>query len=258
MAFFDFLKKKKEIKLICFDLDNTLERYRVAETETEAHLAEKIFSDIKKLSKKVNIQPIDILRKFTEIKHSHMHHEIDPKKFSRDLWFKETFETLQINDKTKINLIKNSEKYEKYYWNYLTPRLSLFPNSANLLEGLKQTKKYKLALLTDSDGKKEFKLQRIKFLEIEKYFDYVITTDVTGENKPSMKNFEYLLKISCLEGKNCMMVGDHPDVDLINAKKLAFTTVWTKESLNTDVHYNYVDFEIHDIIEVLDVLKKLE
>ncbi len=263
MGFFDFFKinRKKEINLICFDLDNTLEDYGAAESETEAHVAEFINKKIKIISKKkkTSIRAIDILNIFNEVKHLHLHHALKPEEFSRALWLKKTIEKLNIDEKIKNKFLnqKELEKLEKYYWDYMTPRLKLFPNSAKLLDELKKTGKYKLALLTDSDGKKEFKIHRINFLDLEKYFDYIITTDITGINKPAIENFEYLLKISSVEGKNCMMVGDHPEVDLINAKKMNFSTVWTKEHIKTDQHLNYVDYEINDIIEVLDVLKKL-
>lgn len=266
MGFFNFFKKRREIKLICFDLDNTLEDYGSAESEIEAHIAEIIHKKIKALfnskskNKQLSVRPIHVLNTFNEVKHHHIHHSLKPEFFSRGLWLKETIEQLNIDQKIKNRLTaqKEIDKLEKYYWGYLTPKLKLFPKSAKLLEELKKSGKYKLALLTDSDGKKEFKMQRIRFLDLGKYFDYVITTDITGLNKPAIENFEYLIKVSGVDGKNCMMVGDHPEVDLINAKQLNFSTIWTKQHINTDQHLNYVDCEIHDIIEVLDVLKKLE
>ena len=47
MSIFNLFKKKREIKLICFDLDNTLEKFRDAESETEVHIAEKLHKEIK-------------------------------------------------------------------------------------------------------------------------------------------------------------------------------------------------------------------
>jgi putative hydrolase of the HAD superfamily len=100
-------------------------------------------------------------------------------------------------------------------------------------------------------------MSRIKALDLEKYFDYIITTDDTSKNKPSVENWEYLLKLSGLRGEDCMMVGDHPEVDLISAKKLGFLTVWNKEHINNDQHYRFVDYEISEIGQLLAILKKL-
>lgn len=232
---------KKKIKLICFDLDNTLCDYGTAEAETEAYIAQLIADKIEAKS------PIDVLRAFNAVKASHMHHDEDPLKFSRALWLEETVR--KLGSKKKIDYAR----LETLYWDHLAMRAVLFSNSKDTLDSLKR--RFKLALLTDSDGRREIKINRLKALGIDSYFDYIITTDDTGKNKPCKENWEYLLKVSGLEGKQCMMVGDHPDVDLIAAKSLGFTTVWTKQHLPSDVHFQYVDYEIKDIGEILKIAR---
>ncbi|MGV8151074.1 MAG: HAD family hydrolase [Candidatus Woesearchaeota archaeon] len=227
--------------MICFDLDNTLCNYGSAEAEAEAHIASI-------LSKEVHKREIDILRAFTLVKNKYLHHDINPDNFSRALWVEEALKNIGV----KIRF--DSKKIEQEYWNYLTPRMKLFANTLSTLDKLK--KRYKLACITDSDGNRGIKMSRIKYLGLEKYFDYIITTDDTCENKPSIKNWEYLLEISRTKGEECMMIGDHPDVDLFNAKKLGFTTVWTKEYLGSDIHFRYVDHEIRDIAELLEIVEK--
>jgi putative hydrolase of the HAD superfamily len=206
------------------------------------------------LSKKTHKKVIDVVRAYNEVKNSHMHHDLDPKKFSRRLWFEETLHRLDVKNglKKKIDL----QKLEKYYWDYLIPRMKLFPNTIKVLESLKNSGKYKIACLTDSDGDRNIKVARLKYFDVEKYFDYIITTDDTGKNKPSIENWEYLIKISGIPGRECMMIGDHPEVDLINAKKMGLVTVWTKEHIPVEVHFKYVDYEIKDIGELLSILKE--
>ncbi|MEM4711087.1 MAG: HAD family hydrolase [Candidatus Woesearchaeota archaeon] len=227
--------------MICFDLDNTLANYGLAESETEVYMAEKV-------SNIVGVKKVDFLRAFFQIKKKYLHKDLNPAFFSRALWFKETFELLNIRGNV------NFKELEKNYWEYLTPRVTLFPKTLEVLNLLKG--KYKLACLTDSDGEKSIKIERLKRLKIENYFDYVITTDDTGKNKPAAENWEYLLKISGLKGKECMMVGDHPEVDLLNAKRKGFITVWSKEYIYSDIHLKYVDYEIKDIGELLNIIKK--
>lgn len=241
---FKFLKKKK-LKLICFDIDNTLVDYGMAESEAEAHISELI-------AKATGKKTIDVLRAFNDVKNMYMHHDMDPKSFSRKLWVEKTLSIMNI--KKKIDMAR----IEEAYWNHLIPRMKLFPNSLHVLESLKSSGKYKIACLTDSDGDKKIKIRRLKHLGIEKYFDYTITTDDTGVNKPSIENWEYLLNISGLKGDECIMVGDHPEIDLVNAKKLGFITIWTKEHIPVDMHVKYVDYEINDIGEMLDILKKYD
>jgi len=255
----------KEVKLVCFDIDNTLCDFGSAESETEAYMAEIIAKDIKKLQSKVkrkikhSCSSVTILKIFNDIKNSHMHHDLEPEEFSRNLWFKETIEHLDNDTNLGISmntLIKNSDMYEKKYWDYLISKAKLFPNTLSTLDSLR-SKGLKLATITDSDGKREIKINRIKALGLDKYFDYVITTDDTGLNKPAIENWQHLIKISGLKSSECIMIGDHPDIDLVNAKKLGFVTVWTKEHLNMDLHHKYVDYEIKDIKEVIDIVEKI-
>ncbi|HIH31403.1 TPA: hypothetical protein HA235_01725 [Candidatus Woesearchaeota archaeon] len=53
-----------------------------------------------------------------------------------------------------------------------------------------------------------------------------------------------------------MIVGDYPEIDLVNAKKFGFITVWSKQLIYTEIHLKYVDHEIKDIKELLDIVKK--
>jgi len=272
---------KKEVKLVCFDLDNTLYDYNSAEAVTEVNIAKLIEKDVltfmsqgntKKNGKRkssrgivqkknISSSPISIqtiLKMFNDAKISHRRLDGVPEDFSRDLWFREMFEQIDLNTNLGISmnsLMKNSPLYEKKYWDDILKNAKLFPATMNVLKSLKD-KNFKLALLTDSDGKKEIKMERIKKLGLDKYFDYVITSDDTGKNKPAKENWDYLLKVSGLKANECIMVGDHPEIDLITAKKLGFITVWTKECLNMDLHQRYVDYEIHDIGEVVDVVDK--
>lgn len=238
---FNFLRRQK-LKLICFDLDNTLYDFGSAEAETEAHISEI-------LSKKIGKRTIDILRVFNEVKKSHLHIDRLPEMYSRRLWIEETLN--RLNKKMKFSYVK---KIEEEYWKYLAKRIKLFPETLHVLASLR--KKYKIACISDSDGIKRIKMERIKALGLDKYFDFFITTDDTGKNKPAIENWEHLLKISGFSGRECMMVGDHPDMDLLCAKNLGFVTVWTKEHIPTTIHFKYVDYSIKNIGEVLKIVEK--
>ncbi|GIU69975.1 MAG: 2-haloalkanoic acid dehalogenase [Candidatus Woesearchaeota archaeon] len=237
---------KKRLKLICFDIDNTLINYGTAESDAEVHISEL-------LSKKLRVKTIDVLRAFTKIKNRFMHKDTDPKSCSRKMWVEKTLELLNVKEELKKKI--NTAFIEKEYWDYLINHSSLFPNTLKVLDFLKSSGKYKIACLTDSDGDKEIKLKRLKHFNIYEYFDYIITTDDTGKNKPSIENWDYVLRISGLKGSECMMVGDHPEIDLINAKAKGFTTVWTKEYIKSDSHFKYVDYEINEIGELLKIIR---
>jgi len=259
---------RKSIKMVCFDIDNTLCDYLGAEAQTEAYIVDVILKDIRKLQSKSKsknkslngaISKFTLLRMLTDIKNSHVHKDLQPQKYSRELWFNELFEKadLEMNLGVSVNsLIIKSKSYEDMYWKYFNSKLKNYPNALSTLETLK-SKGLKLASVSDSDGKDGIKIGRIKLLGLDKYFDYNVTSDDTGENKPSVLNWEKVLSLSGLKGKDCMMIGDHPDIDLATAKKLGFTTVWTKEGIAMDLHYRFVDHEIKDIQEIVSIIEKL-
>ncbi|MGV8141475.1 MAG: HAD family hydrolase [Candidatus Woesearchaeota archaeon] len=266
-----FWFSKKEVKLICFDMDDTLCDSKPAETDAEVYLLEMVAKDIKKmqsenkrLGKKRlagmgSCSAFALMSIFNDVKKSHLHTDPDPESFSRARWLRETFERVDADYDLGISintLIKDADIYERKYWDCFNKKVKLYPNTLSTLEYLR-SKKLKLAMLTDSDGKKGFKAERISNMDLGKYFDYILITDDTGKNKPSVENWEILLKSADLKANQCMMVGDHPNVDLVSAKKLGFITVWTKESLKNDAHIDYVDYEISDIKEVTSIVDKI-
>jgi HAD superfamily hydrolase (TIGR01509 family) len=270
-----FWSSKRDIKLVCFDLDNTLYNFGDAEAQTEANIAKILERDIHKLALKDrhknrrtgksllnnSLSASTILGMLNDIKKLHWHCDGTgiPEDFSRSLWFKELFDNIDLNTNLGISinsLMKNADAYEKIYWDYLDEKIVFFPNTIKTLKTLRDMG-LKVAMFTDSDGKKQIKIDRIKKAGLEKYFDYILTSDDTGKNKPAAVNWEQLLKISNLKAKECIMVGDHPELDLITAKKLGFITIWTKEFFNTGIHWKYVDHEIHDIGEIVEIVKKI-
>jgi HAD superfamily hydrolase (TIGR01509 family) len=262
---FSFLKK--DIKMACFDIDNTLCDFASAETVTEVYMSEIIADDIMKLQSKAKknriiqnpCSALTILKVFTEVKNNHLYSDLKPQTYSRLLWFKETIQ--RLDDTTNLDISINAlnlnvESYEKIYWEEIIKKCKNYPNTISVLTFLK-SKGIKLSTITDSDGKRGMKDSRIKKLGLDKYFDYIITGDDIGLNKPAVENWNKLLEVSKLNAKQCIMVGDHPDIDLITAKKLGFITIWTKQNINTDLHQKYVDYEIHDIKEVVDIVEKI-
>ncbi len=270
-----FFLFRKKIRLVCFDMDNTLYDFNTPEAEAEVYMSKVILKDIHSLMKQPQksgrsrtkkskpnssslISEITLLRVYNDVKKLHVHHEVEPQKFSRELWYKEALERLDSETSLGISinsLMQKCSEYEKKYWDYLSTRLTVSKEALNTLEDLR-AKGLKIASITDSDGKPEIKIGRIKSLGLDKYFDYIITTDDTGKNKPAVENWQYLLKISGLKPQECLMVGDHPEVDLAAAKRCGLITSWTKQYVNTDLHWDYVNYEIHSISEIVDIVKK--
>ncbi|MFH1072793.1 MAG: HAD family hydrolase [Nanoarchaeota archaeon] len=233
-----------KVTTVIFDYDNTLEEWLPYEAEVDVLIA-------KKLAKKYKISERDFLREFNTIKKARLHQKASPEEYSRILWITETLARLDIKgDYTYI------DEVVEYYWKMIMKKTKLFPNSKKVLETLKK-KKYTLVLLSDSDGHRGIKVERVKKIGIHKYFDLVFTSDDSGVNKPDKKNYEMICQKLGVQPRECMMVGDVPMKDLSSPKKMGMTTVWFQGTLPTMTTYPYVDYTITDIIELLDILEKI-
>ena len=230
------------IRAVVFDFDNTLEEWIPYEHEVDRKLAEKIEHE-------QGIPADDFIKVWDNIKLSYLKSHSIPQDYSRDSWLNEAF--------AHFNKEVDVDAYVKYYWDELVSRIKPFPGVLEVLQQL--SGKYKLGILSDSDGGRHWKLLRIKKLGIMPYFDAIVTSDDVGANKPHPRMFMHVCQELEVSPEECLMVGDKPPIDLSMAKHLGFTTVWMRQGLTEearDVRYPYVDNVIDDIKELLGLLNE--
>jgi putative hydrolase of the HAD superfamily len=110
------------------------------------------------------------------------------------------------------------------------PNISLPKESKEILDRL--SPEYALALLTD--GFLPAQKLKVKALEIEGYFEYIIYTEELGREfwKPSPEGFKQLLKKIKQRPEKCVYVADNAEKDFIAPNKLGFTTIQLVGSTN--------------------------
>ncbi len=247
--------RKLKLKAVLFDFDDTLEVWQGVNSYAEMEIA-------KAAEQAIGISRREFYNSFFAVKKGFEKKAITPRDYNRLVWVKETLKKFGVAD----NIL--AKKLEGIYWQYVNSKARLFPNTIKALE-LARSLGLKLAIVTDSDGRREIKEQRINRLNIKGYFDAIISSDYTGKNKPDKLNYELVMKKLSVRPENCLMVGDKAFVDLSTAKSLGMATALTKEKLsyikNKELreHYDegngsgYADFVINDIIELKDILRKL-
>ncbi|RJQ15503.1 HAD family hydrolase [Candidatus Woesearchaeota archaeon] len=229
------------IKVVIFDFDNTIEQWIVPEAEVDIVMSEKI-------AKKYGLHPTLFRSAYNDVKNK-LRGGKYPSVHDRYNWYRGALAQFKI-----IAEDKQLTAWTEEYWKEITKRVSLFPGVSELLSELR--KKYKLAILTDSDGKKEYKMMRIKKLKVDKMVDGVFTTDDTGFNKPDPRIYQLIMKTFNVKPDECIMVGDDPSSDLLGAKRLGMKTIWTKQSIHVSSHHAFIDYEITDIKEVAKILNE--
>ena len=85
-------------------------------------------------------------------------------------------------------------------------------------------------------------------------FEYIVTSEVSGENKPSDKGFRYILEKTKLPAAAHLMIGDRPAVDLDPAQKIGMKTcfiTWDKSEQIKHTKYDEVVEEVYEISSLL-------
>ncbi len=122
---------------------------------------------------------------------------------------------------------------------------------------LKHLRKMRLKLAIVSDAPRLRAWLRLVELGIHNYFDVVVCFEDTGNYKHTGLPFKKALRLLKLTPKECLMVGDWPERDMVGAGKLGIRTIFAKYGATKDVKNSGADFEIETIKGVLTVVKKL-
>ncbi|HII72655.1 TPA: HAD-IA family hydrolase [Candidatus Woesearchaeota archaeon] len=233
-------------KVIIFDLDGTLEDFDRGKFNAYEKLAEVFL-------KKYGLYPDTTVRILEDIDHENVIRGIggNPESFDRRKWFPEFFRRAGLKvSKAEI------DEYVRLYWKHTNEGAALLPGAKQAVAELR--KRYHVVMMSDSDGPKPIKIERVRMLGMEKSFDYIITGDDVGQNKPSRKMYEKVFKRFGVKGRDCVMIGDKPWADLVLAKELGMKTIWMRHGPwgNDGKQYDYVDHSINDLNDLCGLLEK--
>jgi len=126
-----------------------------------------------------------------------------------------------------------------------------FPNLKKMLEGLK-SQNLLLGMITNGFG--QFQMDNMKSLQIEKYFDVILVSEWEGIKKPDPRIFNKALNILNVQPNEAIFVGDHPENDVLAAKKVGMKGIWKK-----DLHWRNAeaDYIVDDLGELPFIIEKL-
>ena len=98
---------------------------------------------------------------------------------------------------------------------------------------------------------------RLANLNLQHYFDPVITHDDTGYNKPHPAPFRKVLESLGLSAEQVMMVGDWPERDIEGARQLGLHTALAAYGSTMDTANHRADHELVDLRSLPMVLQTL-
>lgn len=230
------------IKAVIFDLDETLiDAHKGLKNSHEA-VAEKLCEYLP--CKEGGLKKKSILKNLKEVD-DQMNFE---RKYDRDSWWPKFIVKLGFD--TELDRAQIEELTRVYWKNYAEAAVP-YPDAGPILRYL-QEKGYQLGLITDFDGPKISKRDRIYPLDIADFFEAIVVGgEDTPKPKPDPKPFELVASKLEVEPGECVMVGDKPFTDIDGANSVGMKTILVKKR-------EWEGREDPDfVVESLDELKEL-
>src|SRR5882724_5374465 len=131
--------------------------------------------------------------------------------------------------------------------------LALYPHVHLTLTGLARMG-LKMAVVSDAPRLPVW--LRICGLDLQHYFDAVVTTDDTGFKKPHEKPFLFALEKLGVKPAEAIMIGDWAERDMVGAKKVGLVTVFARYGDTQNTKLSGADYDIDDVSQLLDIVKK--
>jgi HAD superfamily hydrolase (TIGR01549 family) len=134
------------------------------------------------------------------------------KKYNRDLWWNEAA-TRYLNKDTELSQTSLS-RASTLYWETLKEKSTVYPGVKSTLRTLRR-KGIKIGVVSDTDGLKGMKAERIQASGLSKFFDAtVVSGEETTEVKPHSEPFALISKRLGIRPERCVSVGDNPATDV--------------------------------------------
>jgi putative hydrolase of the HAD superfamily len=135
------------------------------------------------------------------------------------------------------------------FMNICPTKSNVFPHTHKVLEYLCD-KKYLLHILTN--GFSDIQQLKINSSSLSHYFCEVINSESCGYLKPDKKIFDYTLNKINASNKECIMVGDDLEADIIGAKNAGIDHIFFNP--NKNLHDEEVTHEITCLSDLLNIL----
>lgn len=190
---------------ILFDTDNTLYPYDPAHEVAHKAVRDKVVSTF-------SITDDEFERAFkqarsevkTRLGHTASSH-------SRLLYLQRMLELLGLGSQVLLAL-----DFEQTYWRTFLSNAVLFEDVKELLDDIRLLG-IPTAIVTDLTAQIQFR--KIVYFGLDKYFDYIVTSEEAGFDKPHLAPFQLAIEKMRPAGSRIWMVGDNPVNDIRGAKE---------------------------------------
>ncbi len=136
---------------------------------------------------------------------------------SRLLYFQRTIELLGLGTQILVAL-----DLEQTYWRRFLARSALFPGVREFLEAVRRND-IATAIITDLTAQIQFR--KLVYFDLDNLFDYVVTSEEAGADKPARAPFDLVLEKLKLPPERIWMIGDNAAHDIEGARRMGMVTL---------------------------------
>lgn len=231
---------------ILFDTDNTLYHYDPAHAVAMQAVRDKV-------SNTLGIPPEEFDRAFAEarkqvksrLKHTAASH-------NRLLYLQRMLEIIGLGSQVLLAL-----DFEQTYWRTFLSHSVLFDDVKELLDDIRLLG-IPTAIVTDLTAQIQFR--KVVYFGLDKYFDYIVTSEEAGFDKPHQAPFEIALEKMRPKGSCIWMIGDNSINDIQGAREKinAVTLQKLHDGVEKGSGDNLPDAVFYEFKELRKLLAKLE
>jgi HAD superfamily hydrolase (TIGR01549 family) len=202
------LKPEQFIRLpdaILFDTDNTLYHYDPAHFAAQKAVRDKVTSTF-------SIKPEAFDKAFNEARHqvkARLKHTAAS--HSRLLYLQRMLEIIGLGSQVLLAL-----DFEQTYWRTFLSNAVLFDDVKELLDDLRLLG-IPTAIVTDLTAQIQFR--KVVYFGLDHYFDYIVTSEEAGFDKPHKAPFQIALDKMRPQGNCVWMIGDNPATDICGGRE---------------------------------------
>ena len=202
-----------------FDTDNTLYPYEPAHNAAQNAVRDKVVNTF-------SITPEEFDRAFKEARnHVKTRLQNTASSHSRLLYLQRMLEIMGLGSQVLLAL-----DFEQTYWRTFLSNAILFDDVKELLDDIRLLG-IPTAIVTDLTAQIQFR--KVVYFGLDHYFDYIVTSEEAGFDKPHEAPFKIALEKMQTKGDRIWMIGDNPINDISGADKCINATTLQKISSDT-------------------------
>jgi HAD superfamily hydrolase (TIGR01549 family) len=230
---------------VLFDTDNTLYPYDPAHACAQKAVKEKVMNTF-------SITANDFDATFNEArKQIKARLKNTASSHSRLLYLQRMLEIMGLGSQVLLAL-----DFEQTYWRTFLANAILFDEIKELLDDFRLLG-IPTAIVTDLTAQIQFR--KVVYFGLDHYFDYIVTSEEAGFDKPHEAPFQIALNKMQPKGDCIWMIGDNPITDIRGAKEKinAITLQKIHDGVEVGINQNTPDASFNEYSELRKFLKKI-